>query len=68
MDGKGGRSDLPGSRLKVEVAAPPKAGTFARFQTSVRLRDAGQRLVFTVPDPMSGHSLWGEAALGKKPK
>jgi VWFA-related protein len=61
MDGKGGRADLPASRLKVAITALPKAGTYARFQTVVRLRDAGQRLVFTVPDPVSGRPLWGEA-------
>jgi VWFA-related protein len=63
MDDQGGRADLPGSRLKVTVAAPPRAGTYARFQTVVRLRNAGQRLVFTVPDPASGRSIWGEASL-----
>jgi VWFA-related protein len=61
MDSRGGRADLPGSHLKVAITALPKAGTYARFQTVVRLRDAGQRLVFTVPDPVSGRPLWGEA-------
>jgi hypothetical protein len=61
MDGKGGQADLPASHLKVAVSALPKAGTYARFQTVVRLRDAGQRLVFTVPGPVSGRPLWGEA-------
>ena len=64
MDENGGRADLPASHLKVVVTTPPKTGTYARFQTVVRLRDAGQRLVFTVPDPVSGQALWGEAEVG----
>lgn len=61
MDAKGGRADLPGSRLKVEIQEPPRPGTYARFQTVVRLRDTEQRLVFTVHDPLNGTSLWGAA-------
>ena len=64
MDEKGGRADLPASHLKVVVTTLPKTGTYARFQTVVRLREAGQRLVFTVPDPVSGQALWGEAEVG----
>ena len=68
MDGGGGRSDLPGSRLRVEIQKPPGAGTFARFQTVVRLRDTQQRLVFTVHDPVEGKAIWGEATFAPKTK
>ncbi|HSS47853.1 MAG TPA: hypothetical protein VLX28_02795, partial [Thermoanaerobaculia bacterium] len=61
LDGDGGRADLPASHLKVSVTALPRSGTYARFQTVVRLRQAGQQLVFTVPDPVSGQALWGQA-------
>jgi VWFA-related protein len=61
LDGDGGRADLPASHLKVAVTALPRTGTFARFQTVVRLRQAGQQLVFSVPDPVSGQVLWGQA-------
>jgi VWFA-related protein len=61
MDGQGGRADLPASHLAVALKAPPKAGTFARFQTAVRIRDTGQRLVFSVQDPVNGTAIWGEA-------
>jgi VWFA-related protein len=61
MDAKGGRADLPASRLTVALDAPPKGGTYARFQTAVRVRDIGQRLVFSVQDPVAGTALWGEA-------
>jgi VWFA-related protein len=60
MDVKGGRADLPGSRLRVALKEAPAAGTYARFETAVRVRDRGQRLVFSVRDPVAGTSLWGE--------
>jgi VWFA-related protein len=61
MDAKGGRAELPTSRLKVQMKALPPTGSYARFQTKVRLRDLDQRLVFTVRDPARGAALWGEA-------
>jgi len=61
LDADGGRADLPASHLKVAVTTLPRTGTYARFKTVVRLRQAGQRLVFTVPDPVSGQAIWGEA-------
>jgi VWFA-related protein len=59
MDEKGGRADLPSSKLQVVLKAPPKAGTYARFQTAVHVRDLGQRLVFSVQDPVDGKAIWG---------
>jgi hypothetical protein len=61
MDVKGGRADLPGSRLRVALKAAPAAGTYAKFETAIRVSDRGQRLVFSVQDPLAGTSLWGEA-------
>jgi VWFA-related protein len=60
-DEKGGRADLPTSRLQVTVKEVPPPGTFARFQLSFRVRNADQRLVFTVHDAVNGTALWGEA-------
>ncbi|HEV7503789.1 MAG TPA: VWA domain-containing protein [Thermoanaerobaculia bacterium] len=57
----GRRANLSGPQLKVQIAALPQAGTYARFQTVVRLRDPKQRLIFSVHDPVSGHALWGQA-------
>ena len=65
-DGNGGRADLPASHLKVVVTTLPRTGTYARFQTVVRLRQAGQTLVFTVPDPVSGQAIWGQAEVGRR--
>jgi len=59
-DKAGNRATLSSSSLKVAIATLPKAGTYARFQTVVRLSSLEQRLVFTVPDPISGRILWNE--------
>ena len=63
VDEKGGRSELPGSRLRIAVQKAPPAGGFARFRTVLKLRHVAQRLVFTVPDTVNGNVLWGEAEL-----
>lgn len=63
VDEKGGRAELPGSRLRVAVAQVPPAGGYARFRTSLKLSRKPQRLVFTVRDAASGKILWGEAQL-----
>ncbi len=60
----GRRANLSGPQLKVTIASLPQAGTYARFQTVVRLRDPKQRLIFTVHDPVSGRALWGQATPG----
>ena len=41
----------------------PQAGGLARFQTTLRLRKAPQRLVFTVRDEVNGDTLWQEVEL-----
>jgi VWFA-related protein len=60
-DEKGGRADLPASHLKVALKTLPAVGTYARFQTVVRVRDIGQKLVFSVLDPVNGSAIWGQA-------
>ena len=62
-DKDGRRAELPTSRLKVVIEAVPPAGTYARFQTAVRLSNLDYHLVFTVHDSVGGHALWGEAQL-----
>ncbi len=68
LDDRGGRADLPGTRLRVALDAPPRAGTYARFQMVVKLSNAPQRLVFTVHDPLNGTSLWGQADFKPRPR
>jgi VWFA-related protein len=68
VDDKGGRSELPSSKLRVKVRQVPRGGGYARFQTVVKLRNIEQRLVFTVPDPVSGSIIWGEASVRPQPQ
>jgi VWFA-related protein len=68
LDDRGGRADLPGSRLRVALDGPPLPGTYARFQMIVKLSNAPQRLVFTVHDPVNVISLWGQADFKPRPK
>jgi VWFA-related protein len=60
LDGEGGRAEIPLAKLRVAVKDLPKAGGLARFETTLRLRRAPQRLVFTVRDEVSGDTLWQE--------
>ena len=60
LDEKGGRAEVPTARLRVAVKDLPKAGGYARFQTTLHLRQAPQRLVFTVRDEVSGETIWQE--------
>lgn len=60
-DAAGERASMSNTSLKVAIETLPKAGTYARFQTVVLVSNLDQRLVFTVPDPVSGHILWNEA-------
>ncbi len=60
LDDKGGRAEIPTAKLRVAVKALPEAGGYARFETRLRLRQAPQRLVFTVRDEVNGGTLWQE--------
>lgn len=62
-DKNGGRADQPNMILKAVLTKLPPAGTYARFQTVLQLRDVEQRLIFTVQDLASGQALWGQAEL-----
>jgi len=60
LDGEGRRAEIPLAKLRVAVKDLPQAGGLARFETTLRLRRAPQRLVFTVRDEVSGDTLWQE--------
>jgi hypothetical protein len=60
LDEKGGRADLPESHLTVSLKTSPRTSTYARFLTTIRVRDLGQRLVFSVRDAVDGTAIWGE--------
>jgi VWFA-related protein len=61
LDKKGGRAELPASRLRVTFPRAPGSAGYARFRTVLKLRKAPQKIVFTVDDPVAGAVLWGEA-------
>ncbi len=63
VDGDGGRAEIPTAKLRIAVKEPPRAGGYARFETTLRLRKARQRLVFTVRDEVNGGTLWQEVEL-----
>jgi VWFA-related protein len=63
LDEKGGRAEIPTAKLRVAIKEPPRAGGYARFQTTLRLRRAPQRLVFTVRDEVNGNTIWEEVAV-----
>jgi VWFA-related protein len=60
LDEKGGRAEIPTAKLRVAVKEPFRAGGFARFETTLRLNRAHQRLVFTVRDEVNGNTIWQE--------
>jgi len=60
LDDKGGRTEIPLAKLRVAIKKVPQAGSLARFQTTLRLRNAPQRLVFTVRDEVNGGTMWQE--------
>jgi VWFA-related protein len=63
LDAQGGRAEIPLAKLRVAIKEMPQAGSLARFQTTLRLRRAPQRLVFTVRDEVNGDTLWQEVEL-----
>ena len=63
LDAQGGRAEIPTAKLRVAVKEPFRAGGFARFETTLRLNRASQRLVFTVRDEVNGNTIWQEVDL-----
>ncbi|HEX6864865.1 MAG TPA: VWA domain-containing protein [Thermoanaerobaculia bacterium] len=63
LDDQGGRTEIPQARLRVSIQKMPEVGGLARFQTTLRLRRAPQRLVFTVRDEVNGDTMWQEVEL-----
>jgi VWFA-related protein len=57
----GGRVQLPGTWLEVEVKQLPAMGTYARFDFTVKLKESTERIIVTVYDAVAGSTLWGEA-------
>ncbi len=60
LDPWGGRSELPEQPLQMILPQPPVPGSFARYETDLRLRRAPHRIVFAVHDTLSSGMLWAE--------
>ncbi len=65
VDDKGSCTGLPDSHLTVVLRTLPRAATFARFQTVVRIPDTGRTLRFSVQHTNSGLRTSGEAACAR---
>jgi VWFA-related protein len=61
LETDGGRIELPGNWLQVDVAQLPLTGTYAKFDFIVKLKGSIERIVVTVHDALTGEALWGEA-------
>lgn len=69
LDDQGRRSDLAGTRLQINLPATlPAAGTLARFQTVVKVRNVDQKMAFTVGGLSDGSTIWGRAEFRAAPK
>ncbi|HKV10416.1 MAG TPA: VWA domain-containing protein [Thermoanaerobaculia bacterium] len=60
VDKDGGRSGLTQVPLYLALPQAPAPGSFAKLTTTVTVRRAEQRLVFTLRDPVTDTVLWGE--------
>ncbi len=61
VDAGGNRSPVPMVPVSLRSAEPPKAGTFVRYDTKVRMRRMPHHVMMALFDPLSGKILTGEA-------
>jgi len=60
VDKTGSFSNLVETPLRLTMAEKPAPGTLVRYSLDLKLRNARQRLVVTVHDPLGGATLWGD--------
>jgi hypothetical protein len=61
LDEWGGRTRLQSEPLRLTLPAAPGPGVYARYDTTLKLRRAPQRLVFSVEDAADGGGgAWAE--------
>lgn len=65
LDEAGGRSEVWMTPLRLSLAEAPAPGAFVRYETTLKLRRAGQRLVFAVTDAVGEGQVWGAADVKK---
>ncbi len=69
VDQDGRRSDLAGSRLQLNLPGTvPPAGTLARFQTVIKVRNVDQKIAFTIGGLADGATIWGRSEFHAVPK
>ena len=56
-DDRGGRSDMPVIPITFEASAPPEAGTYGRYETTLKMRRQPHRAVIALYDRASGRIL-----------
>jgi VWFA-related protein len=65
LDRWGGRSEVRMTPLRLSLDQAPAPGSYVRYETTLKLRRAGQRLVFAVTDAMGEGQVWGAADVKK---
>ncbi|HEX6902332.1 MAG TPA: VWA domain-containing protein [Thermoanaerobaculia bacterium] len=60
MDERGGRTRIGIVPLRLTLESPPGPDSYARYETTLKLRKVAQRLVFTVEDTAGGGAAWAE--------
>ncbi len=63
VDDRGGRSEIPVIPITFRSAALPEAGTYGRYETSLKLRRQGHRAVIAIYDLAGGRILSAGADL-----
>jgi VWFA-related protein len=61
VDAGGNRSPVPMVLVSLRSAEQPKAGTFVRYDTKIRMRRMPHHVMMALFDPLSGKILTGEA-------
>ena len=61
VDTGGNRAPVPTLPVALKAAEQPKAGTFIRYETKIRLRRMPHHLMLALFDPLSGKILTAEA-------
>lgn len=65
LDTWGGRSEVQLTPLRLSLDQAPAPGSFVRYETTLKLRRAGQRLVFAVSDTVGEGQVWGAVDVKK---
>jgi len=65
QDEDGGRAALSNIPLRLKLPAAPEPGSYARYQTHIKVRRVNQTVVALLHDEESGATLWDEKEIGE---